>query len=160
MYTANEYERHTKFAMNMILMTIPTFILTQYVITAPFGKHSTSTGLNTSCATKSWLFGPRLNARLSWTLFEIPNVIWSIISFMNRNENMIGKWTNDTTSTTHSNVFNANSILLALFCIHYINRSIIYPLRTSKKSQPVPLLITFVSLKFYFIVINRFSNLV
>jgi len=94
---------------------IPTYLFLRYVIVAPYGKHSDRS---------SYSFGPLINAKLGWFIFESPNLILAAWSYLHRDEALFN---------------HANAALLSMFCIHYINRSVIYPLCMSRSSRPVPL---------------------
>mmetsp|Transcript_17172 Transcript_17172/g.55164 ORF Transcript_17172/g.55164 Transcript_17172/m.55164 type:complete len:266 (+) Transcript_17172:3-800(+) len=99
-------------------------------ITAPYGRYSTQHG-----------WGPLVPARVAWMVMESPNLYISAFFFYfaaDRNEEAVG-------STT-------NRILLAMFVLHYINRAIIYPLRT--QGRPMPL--TVMLLAFMFCSVNGY----
>ncbi|NOY36887.1 MAG: DUF1295 domain-containing protein [Chlorobi bacterium] len=82
-------------------------------IRAPYGRH-TRTG-----------WGPLIPNRLSWVLMEIPSLLVFAGFYLS------GKYSHDT----------ATWILFALWCIHYVHRSLIYPLRTRTKGKKMPLVI-------------------
>ena len=67
-----------------------------------------------------------MNSRLGWFLFECPNLVWVAICYQKRNEE-------------NSFIDSSSAILLSIFTIHYINRSIIYPLRISRHAKPLPI---------------------
>lgn len=100
---------------SILAISIPTFLFLRYVIVAPYGKHSDRS---------SYYFGPLISAKLGWFIFESPNLILATWSYLHRDEALF----------TH-----ANAALLSMFCIHYFNRSVIYPLCMSRSSRPVPL---------------------
>lgn len=101
----------------MLVSALLTF-LGLSLFAAPYGKYSRTKG-----------FGALVPAQLAWAVMESPN-LW--VSF--------AIW-------YYRSVFNGDAIAhpvneLALWCflIHYINRSIIYPLRMStSKATPMPL---------------------
>lgn len=105
---------HEKTGLGLLLVSFPLYFLLTFGVVAPFGKHSSN----------KW--GPCINAKLAWFLFECPNLIWSVYAYLTRDENVFSSSP-------------ANCILLSLFCIHYINRAVLYPIRMSKASQPVNL---------------------
>merc|ERR1712000_633960 len=82
-----------------------TFCLLQFV-TAPFGRH----------ASDSW--GPTINNKTGWVLFEIVSLIAFVLS-----SGLL--WT---TSINHLN--SCQLIVAASWTIHYMHRSLIYPLNT------------------------------
>ena len=100
------------------------FLLLLFVIPAPYGKHFTTRPSLTSPLSSNIYWGPSLNARLSWFLFETPNLLWSYYCFRHRRRDVF-------------NSSPANIVLLSLFVMHYVNRCIIYPLRMTTGSQPV-----------------------
>jgi 3-oxo-5-alpha-steroid 4-dehydrogenase 1 len=123
----DEFKLYSTIEYSMIFMSFPTFLALLY-IDSPFGKHSPENGNDS----KQWWMGPMLPARPSWFFFEIPNVIWTVVCWMQRNKQIFHL---------------ENSILVALFFIHYLNRSIIYPIRM-KKSKPMPTVVVFSALSF------------
>jgi len=114
----NNNSFHESVSNGMILMSIVTFaVLYSGMADAPYGKHSDSGKLN-------WIMGISFPARISWMIYESPNLLWSVYAFTNRNREIFQI---------------PNAILLSLFILHYINRTLIYPLRMSPKSKPFPL---------------------
>ena len=107
-------------ALAISLLSIPTFLVLRFGIVAPYGKHSS--GISTTSASR--YFGPLINAKLAWVIFESPNLVWAMWSLFHRENENFGV---------------ANAALLLMFTTHYINRSLIYPLRMSGSSRPVPL---------------------
>lgn len=107
---------HEKAALAFLLVSPPLYLFLRYQVVAPFGKHSSD----------NW--GPTINPKLAWFLFESPNLAWSLYAYRNRNHEIFG-------------ASKANACLLSLFTIHYINRCIVYPLRMSNGSQRVNLAI-------------------
>ncbi|KAL8206126.1 hypothetical protein R6Q57_009677 [Mikania cordata] len=82
----------------------PTYISCRY-ITAPYGKHHR----------KGW--GPTVPPSLAWVLMESPTIWFTILLFP------IGQHSSNPKSI----------ILISPFIIHYIHRTIIYPLRLRHK---------------------------
>ncbi|KAL7554801.1 hypothetical protein ACHAWF_018341 [Thalassiosira exigua] len=119
-----EIRLHNLLARLFLFSALPTYLVTRYLIVAPFGRHvpkASSSGYR-------WWYGRAISARCSWFLFECPNLLWSWYCLQH--------WRDpDIFSST-------NAILLFLFTLHYVNRSIIYPLRMNPKSQKVPLIVT------------------
>lgn len=141
-------ENENGLAFIMVLLTFLTFFILQYVIVSPFGKHAPSA--NAKKSLKSIIFQPRMNARLGWILFETPNLFWVVVSLKNHDSELIGNWpyTRTEFKSNGRGMINANSILLFLFASHYVNRSIIYPLKKSNKSQPIPLIVVLAGFAF------------
>jgi hypothetical protein len=128
----NERSFHSLLSSALLVISIPTFLVLLGVISAPYGKHSSP-----SSSQKNRVWGPTLNARLAWFLFESPNLLWSILCFYHKDEKVF--WSLSS-SDPHSSSFtlSANPILFILFVIHYIHRCIVYPsLRMNPQSQPV-----------------------
>lgn len=99
-------------------------------INAPYGRYTTASG-----------WGPLIPARIAWMVMETPNLYISVYFFFfaaDRSADAVG-------STT-------NRLLLALFVAHYVNRSLIYPLRT--QGRPMPL--TVMLMAFAFCTVNGY----
>ena len=109
----------------LIISLITYFILTKIV--APFGKH-TSSNQNIK-----YNWGPSLNPKLAWFLFESPNLLWCLFAYQHRNKDIFDG----------NNSSNANVILFSIFAVHYVNRCFIYPLQMRKGSTPVNLAVIF-----------------
>ena len=124
---SDQFQRHTFLSKLFLLLSLPTYIFTRYVIVAPFGRHTPKQ--------HHWWLGPKLDARMSWFLFECPNLIWSWY---------YSKILYQQQSSTESRkyIVSTNTVLMMLFTLHYVNRDIIYPLRMNPDSQKVPLLVT------------------
>ncbi len=96
-----------------ILWTSPIIcIVTQFLVKETYGKHA---------STSKWIL--TLNPKLGWILFESPNLLWAVFGWNNR------RTMNSTT----------NYVLFFTFVIHYINRSIVYPLRISPHAKGLPI---------------------
>ena len=160
-----------------LLSSLPTFLITRFIIVAPFGRHVPSSSFFSSNEKKlnknnqtinsnryRWWYGPKFNARLSWFLFECPNLIWSCycyywygldgssLFFLNPTPMSLAQGSGQmqvaektraiTVFQNNQLIVSANLLLLLLFTLHYINRAIIYPLRMNSNSQDVPLIVT------------------
>ena len=68
-------------------------------------------------------FGPLVSAKWCWTVFESPNWVWVLICF----------YSNYSTLLTTDGL--PNLILLVWFFVHYVHRSLIYPLSMSSESK-------------------------
>ena len=110
-----------------IFIAFATFFLLQK-ITAPFGRHTRND------------FGPTINARLGWFLMELPSPLTFSLFFL------IG----DNSSS------NAMWLFFALWNLHYLNRSVIYPLRQKDNKKRMPIAIMFSAIGFN--LINGFLN--
>ena len=103
-----------------------TFI-TLLKIPAPYGKFSKT----------SW--GPMIPSKLGWFVMEIISPLALIYFFLN-----------GTIEKTPTNI-----TFIALWSLHYLNRSVIYPLRQNNPAK-MPLLIAI--LAFLFNVVNGYIN--
>ena len=141
--TTEQINLHTLLSQLFLLQSIPTYLLLRYIIIAPFGRHVTTK--------QTWWFGPLLNAKLSWFLFEVPNLIWvgycyyywcdPDIFYLDSPPDQHKRKVISIEGDNNIQI-STNFILLLLFTLHYINRAVIYPLRMNKNSQRVPLIIS------------------
>ena len=132
-------ENHDFVSKLFLLLSIPTYVITRYVIVAPFGRHVQDS------EKYRWWFGPQLNAKLSWFVFESPNLVWSWYCFWHlRDPNIMNSGTDAGMVSFHNNqlCLSSNVVLLVLFTLHYVNRAVIYPLRMNANSHRVPLIVT------------------
>lgn len=97
-------------------------------VTAPYGRH----------ATEKW--GPMIGNKLGWIIQEAPSIIFLSIFFFT-----------GTGTKSHAAWF-----FWALWAVHYINRSFIYPLRTHTTGKKIPVLIVLSAIGFNFV--NGFVN--
>jgi hypothetical protein len=82
-------------------------------ITPPYGRHSK----------KDW--GPMIDNRLGWVLMEFPSLlIFVLLILLAQNRPTTPVW-----------------VLFGFWTIHYINRSVIFPLRTKTKGKKMPVVI-------------------
>jgi hypothetical protein len=101
----------------MLVSGVLTFLGLSF-FAAPYGKYSTAKG-----------FGPQIPAQLAWSVMESPNLWISFVIWYYRSA--LGG-----DALSHP----VNQVALLCFLLHYINRSIIYPLRMSKDhATPMPL---------------------
>jgi hypothetical protein len=97
-------------------------------VTAPYGRHTTG----------KW--GPMMSNRLGWFIYEVPSLIIFVVLML-----------------TGDKTFDEPLwILFSLWTIHYVNRSIIFPLRTRTRGKKIPLLIVFSAI--FFNMINAGLN--
>lgn len=106
-----------KVAKGMILVSIPTFFVLRYVMPSPWGKTLLS-------KQRQSMLGPLFPPRLSWFLFECPNLYWSFVCWKETRREL--------------DIHTANQVLLSLFVLHYIQRAILYPLILSTNTKPIP----------------------
>lgn len=102
-----------------ICIAVIIFFLLQKVV-APYGRHTTN----------NW--GPQIDNRTGWLLMELPALAIMLFFFIkNFNaENLIAE------------------LLTGLFCLHYFNRSFIFPFRLHTRGKKMPLLIMFSAIFF------------
>ena len=97
-------------------------------VTAPYGRH----------ISKKW--GPMLNNKLGWFIQEIPSALFlSLFFFAGSGYKSKAAW-----------------FFWVLWMLHYINRSIIFPLRTRTSGKQIPL--TIVASAIFFNFMNGFLN--
>jgi 3-oxo-5-alpha-steroid 4-dehydrogenase 1 len=110
----------------MILACIVFAVL--MIITAPYGRHSS----------RKW--GVTIPNSVGWILMEAPALLIFLYFFLAGNA--------DKSATVW--------IIVILFTLHYINRSLVYPLRIRTKGKEMPLLIVFMAICFN--AVNGFVN--
>ena len=108
-------------ATAMIISAMATFLLTMNVISAPYGRYSASKG-----------FGPLIPAQIAWTIMESPNLIAAGL-LVYQNPTFLER--------------RADTILLSLFVLHYVNRALVYPFRVAR-ATPMPLSVMLAALCF------------
>lgn len=97
-------------------------------VTAPYGRHSTST------------WGPVMNSTAGWILMEFPSLlIFSLFFLLGKGEHSFVMW-----------------VFFSLWVIHYVNRTFIFPFRFKTKEKKMPLSI--VSMGLFFNLINGSIN--
>lgn len=122
-----------------LLLSIPTYVITRYVIIAPFGRHVQ----DEDGKKYRWWYGPQFDAKLSWFLFECPNLCWAWYCYFSvRDPYVMNDVTRMVSVDNNQLQISTNTVLLALFTLHYINRAILYPLRMNSNIHRVPLIIT------------------
>ncbi len=113
------YEQYTYFLYCWIAFAIAIFILLHFV-TAPYGRHTKTT------------WGPLISNRLAWIIMEI--VVFGVIyyhAFSGVNKQSL-----------------VNIIILSLFTLHYLHRSLIYPFRIKTKGKKMPVIIMLMGVTF------------
>jgi 3-oxo-5-alpha-steroid 4-dehydrogenase 1 len=96
-----------------------TFFALQHII-APFGRHNRED------------FGPTINARLAWFIMEIVSPLtFSFFFLTGKNTPTLVMW-----------------IFFLLWNVHYLNRSVIYPLRQKATDKKMPIAIMWSAIGF------------
>ncbi len=120
------YSTYQHILFSWIALAIIVFLVL-LKITAPYGRHSTT----------KW--GPRISNRLGWILMEAPVLLVLLyFVFTSLEKQTIVSW-----------------IMIGLFCLHYINRTFIFPFRLRTKGKSMPFLI--VGSAIFFNLMNGFS---
>jgi 3-oxo-5-alpha-steroid 4-dehydrogenase 1 len=107
----------------MLLMSVVTYIACSSM-TAPYGKFTTS---------KGW--GICVPARIAWFIMESPNLWVTAIVYLYY-------------ATPECRANGNNNLLMTLFVLHYINRSVLYPLRMPRSSAPMPITVMLLAFSF------------
>ena len=94
---------------------------------APYGKHST----------KKW--GKSIDNKTGWILMELPALLTCPLIYF-----------------TISEEINLNVVFIVLWITHYLNRTVIYPLRIKTKGKKIPIAI--VASAFFFNLVNGILN--
>lgn len=115
----------------MIIAAGCTFI-SSFLLEAPYGRYVKS-------SERFFCLSPTY----AWLLMESPNLIVCCIGWRYRDANLVG------------NI--ANMTLIAMFCAHYVQRSILYPMLINHAAKPVPLLIALSG--FAFCTVNSFIQI-
>jgi 3-oxo-5-alpha-steroid 4-dehydrogenase 1 len=106
------YQTYQYILYTWIAIAIIVFIVL-LKITAPYGRHVTS----------GW--GPKINNRLAWILMEAPVLIVLLYFVINSADKQTAvTWT-----------------MIGLFCLHYFNRTFVFPFRLNTKGKSMPVII-------------------
>lgn len=120
-------ELHHYLALGLCGLGVVTFI-SLLVLTAPYGRH----------ARPGW--GPTVSARTGWLIMESP-AVFAFLAFY-----AVGTHRAETVPL----------VLLALWQLHYVNRTLIYPFRLRSAGRPMPLSIAAMGASFN--VLNAWLN--
>lgn len=113
------YELFNGFTWAWIIIALVIFIVLLF-ITAPYGRHTKTT------------WGPLIDNKIGWFLMEF-FVLVVLYFFLLTGTNSIST---------------ANGIIAAFFTLHYINRSIVFPLRIKTSGKKMPVLIMLMGMGF------------
>jgi protein-S-isoprenylcysteine O-methyltransferase Ste14 len=118
---------HTALTYGVMLAGVSVFI-SLFFITAPYGRH----------ARQGW--GPTISNRLAWVIMESPAaLVFAAVYFF-------GKHARETTPL----------VLCAIWLIHYLHRSFIFPFRMNSTKRPMP--ISVAAMAIVFNTINAYLN--
>lgn len=113
------FEQYTAFTWAWIATAAAVFVLL-FFITAPYGRHTK----------KTW--GPLINNKLGWFIMEFfLLVILFYFILTGENEQSL-----------------VNMIIIGLITLHYLDRSLIFPLRIKTKGKKMPVVIMLMALGF------------
>src|SRR5690554_681285 len=113
------------FVWSWIGLALAVFILLMF-ITAPYGRHTKTT------------WGPLVPNRLGWVIMEVfVVVVLYYFILTGENEQSLVNW-----------------IIIGLFSIHYLNRSLIFPFRIKTTGKKMPLVIMLMGM--FFNLVNGF----
>jgi len=128
MFKMTEVVLHNALCWGLVGVGALTIVILSFV-TAPYGRHYRGYG-----------WGPKIASRVGWIIMEGPALVVFIFVFSNgRNFDQV-----------------VPLLLLIIWAIHYINRSLIFPFRMRSTTKSIPLLI--VILGFIFNVLNSYLN--
>jgi hypothetical protein len=138
-------ELHGRVAVTIICLSAFVFAVLLLFVPSPYGK---SLVLAASPAAKSsstviscpqWMFGPQMPARLSWIVFESPNLLWIGVGYYHYYFAVVKGRQVEFPETMAVN----HAILLGCFGVHYLRRTLYYPLFQMKinRSRPIPFLV-------------------
>lgn len=123
----SEYDIYYTCCAASLLFSLFSIVTLTCFIAAPYGKHSQ----------KGW--GCLIPANIAWLFFESPNLAHILIAVI---------------FCPYERLQTGNTLILAMYTLHYINRSIIYPLRTSASAKPVPF--TVMASAFVYCILNGY----
>lgn len=123
----SEAEIHGIVTWAYLALGVATFVALQFVV-APYGRHTRSG------------YGPKLPQRVAWVLMESPAVVvWAGIYFAGRHALEAGPL-----------------VLLAIWQLHYLQRTVVFPFRIRPSPQGTPLTIVLSAIAFN--VLNAYTN--
>jgi hypothetical protein len=114
-------------SLAMLAVAVPVFIALQFQ-TAPYGRYS--------AAFISWEV--LINGRVAWVLQELPALVVALSC-----------WVRDPPPRG-----SAQTLLLLLFCFHYANRALVFPMRM-RAPKPTPLSVFLMA--FFFCCFNGYE---
>lgn len=123
----SEAEIHADLAWGVLAVALPTFLYLLFRA-APYGRHGRA----------GW--GPTVSARAGWILMESPAVfVWAAIFFAGEHRAEA-----------------APLVFLAIWQLHYIHRTLVFPFRMRGAGKPMPLVIALSGV--FFNCVNAYIN--
>lgn len=116
---------HWWLAMALLVAGIGAFVRLLLGEQAPYGRYNGKQ--QKAKASHSHGYGPDMSARLAWFLMESPNLWVSVICLLTPG-----------LASPSCVASGANRLLLGLFCLHYAQRALLYPLLMPSSSRPMP----------------------
>ncbi len=113
------FSQYTTFVYIWIFIALAVFVVLLF-INAPYGRHTKTT------------WGPLIDNKIAWFIMEF--IVLVILYFFLF------------TGTNHMTL--VSGIIVGIFSLHYINRSIIYPIRIKTKGKKMPVVILFFAMCF------------
>lgn len=120
-FAGNEAERQLlhSCAWALVVMSITVFPIL-FFLKAPYGRYASDA--------RSPLWGPPVNVRAAWVIQECPTLVFTALSLYHGDPKCLSSL--------------PNLILLSLFAVHYVNRTLIYPFKI-RGGNSTPLLVVF-----------------
>lgn len=113
------YENYVQLITFWMILAVAIFVLLLFV-TAPYGRHSKTT------------WGPLIDNRLAWILMEFfVLVVFYYFIFTGSNTPSLVNW-----------------MIIGLLTFHYLNRSLIFPLRLKTRGKKMPVVIMLMGFAF------------
>ena len=129
----DEVDLHAALAWTLLLSMAAACVALLSGVVAPYGRYAEVRAFG-----MSW--GVPLHPKVAWVVQELPSLLLPVVLFA----------TNPTSAASQSPV---NRALLGLFCAHYVNRAIVYPLRL-RGGKPTPFGVFLLS--FFFCLANGY----
>jgi len=105
-------------------------------VEAPYGRYNQAENKDKSNFIMRALSSIDVPAKAAWVIQECPTLLWAAWCFMSADAACKASW--------------GNCLVLLCFSAHYVNRTIIYPLRT-RGSKPIPMPVMLMAFAFCFL---------
>jgi len=117
----------------LIVQFVPLAFVLLAGLNVPYGRYNQPSEKASKSALMRTISACSLNAKFAWVLQEIPNLVASAVCWM--------------AGSPECKASPGNRMLLLCFVTHYVNRTLIYPLRM-RGSKPTPLLLMLCAVAF------------